>query len=127
MAFPRRGRARLAALPLAALLVAGWLVPLPVRAPAPPPPARAQAGYHGTLAVGRPDGLWLVPLDGGAPSRLVAVEGGPFITAVAWAPDGSRIAYTRFSFAPGNSVGGADLHLVDLRGDDRLLLARYGP
>src|SRR5207249_2232053 len=90
---------------LASVLVALWLAPLPVRSPGLLPPALAQAGYHGTLAVGRPDGLWLVPLDGGTPTRLVEVTGGPFITAVAWAPDGSQIAYTRFSFAEGDSVG----------------------
>src|SRR5439155_1018366 len=69
---------------------------------------------------------WL-ELPGGTPTRLVEVTGGPFITAVAWAPDGSQIAYTRFSFAEGDSVGGADLHLVTLRGDDHVLLARDDP
>jgi Tol biopolymer transport system component len=112
---------------LALLAVAAWLAaPIAIERAAPPG-ALAPAGYSGTLAVGRPDGLWILPLDGTPPSKLVDVSGGPFITGVSWSPGGDRVAYTRFSFEPGGSVGGADLHLADQSGNDRVLVARDDP
>jgi len=120
--------AALLSLPLAALLLLLWLE-LPPRLGQPPAghSTTRVAGASGRLAVGRPDGLWLVPLNGGEPSRLVPVSGGAFITGVAWAPSGTEIAYTLFSFQPGGVVGGADLHLVGLAGSDRMLVPRDDP
>jgi Tol biopolymer transport system component len=112
---------------LALLAAAAWLaVPILLERVAPSA-ARAQAAYGGRLAVGRPDGLWILPLDGSSPSKLVDVSGGPFITGVSWSPAGDRVAYAHFSFEPGGAVGGADLHLVDLSGADRVLVDRDDP
>ncbi len=90
--------------------------------------AFAQAGYSGRLAVGRSDGLWLVPLDGTTPTLLAPVsDNGAFITGVTWSPSGDEVAYTRFSFGEGSTVGGADLHVVGLDGADRILVSRDDP
>jgi Tol biopolymer transport system component len=120
-------RLQLVVVPVALFALVAWLAAPVVVERVAPADARAQAGYSGRLAVGRPDGLWLVPLDGTAPSKVVDVSGGPFITGVSWSPAGDAVAYTRFSFEPGGSVGGADLHLADLGGNDRVLVARDDP
>lgn len=38
------------------------------------------------------DGIWIVPVDGGAPQLLSQVSGGCDPPSLAWSPDGSRIA-----------------------------------
>src|SRR4051812_45859832 len=113
-------RSILVALLLAALGLATWLAaPLVPRTLEAPDGALAQETYAGRLVVGRSDGVWVIPLDGGAPSQLVTVSNGTLITGVTWAPGGDAVAFTGFSFEEGSVVGGADLHVVDLFGNDR--------
>ncbi len=85
-----------------------------------------QAGYSGRLIVGRVDGLWLLPLDGSAPSQIVAIGGGDAISGVSWDPSGTQVAYTRMVLEEGGYLS-ANLHLVDLAGNDRVLVKRDTP
>ncbi len=91
--------------------VAGTVRPVQSAQPAPD-------GYSGRLAVGRLDGIWLLPLDGSPPRRLVAVPDQDYLTGVAWSPGGDRVAYTRL---PSDASGG-ELHVADLGGQDTLLV-----
>ena len=59
--------------------------------------------------------LWVVGADGSQPHKLVGHEGDMF-GAVAWSPDGTRIACTRASIAYGYGAKGA-IEIVDLKGE----------
>jgi DNA-binding winged helix-turn-helix (wHTH) protein/Tol biopolymer transport system component len=58
--------------------------------------------------------LWLVGADGSQPHKLVGHEGDMF-GAVAWSPDGTRIACTRASIAYGYGAKGV-IEIVDVNG-----------
>jgi len=58
--------------------------------------------------------LWLVEADGAQPHKVVGHEGDMF-GAVAWSPDGRRIACTRASIAYGYGSKGA-IEIVDVKG-----------
>jgi DNA-binding winged helix-turn-helix (wHTH) protein/Tol biopolymer transport system component len=58
--------------------------------------------------------LWAVGADGAQPHKLVGHEGDLF-GAVAWAPNGTRVAYTRASIAYGYGAKGV-IEIVDVNG-----------
>lgn len=90
-------------------------------------PAAAQAGYAGKLIAGRLDGLWILPLDGSAPIKVLGVGEREYVTGVAWSPSATEIAYTLLTFDASLGMAGSDLHLTTLDGADRLLVQRDKP
>jgi Tol biopolymer transport system component len=76
---------------------------------------------------GRLDGLWVLPLDGTPPSKVLAVDERSYVTGVSWAPGGTQIAYTLLTFDASAGQAGSDLHVADLAGQDRVLVQRGQP
>jgi DNA-binding winged helix-turn-helix (wHTH) protein/Tol biopolymer transport system component len=60
------------------------------------------------------ESVWLMGVDGTQPRKLVGEEG-DFFGAVAWSPDGTKIAYTRGRFSYAYGVKGA-IELADSHG-----------
>jgi Tol biopolymer transport system component len=86
-----------------------------------PDPAAASQGANdlpsGRLVVPRGRELVLVPADGSGEQTVVSVGAGEFVTDVAWAPNGSRVVFSRYSARQGEGAGGADLAVVPVPGD----------
>jgi Tol biopolymer transport system component len=112
LAVTRRAALRvLAGIPASAMLTM-------LRAPVPAA-ASSEANDlpSGRLVVPRGRELVMVQADGSGEQTVVSVGVGEFVTDAAWAPDGSRVVFSRYSARQGEGAGGADLAVAGVPGD----------